>query len=239
METSDTTPIFDWGDVTDPSGVNYILQVDNDTDFSSPIISKEGLTGSTYTLAEDEALPAGAYYWRVEAIDGVGNTAGWTDSFSFTIVTLDTTAPPKPSLQSPANGEKTSDTTPTFDWSDVSDPSGANYSLQMDDNADFSSPIISKEELAQSTYTLAEGEALSKGTYYWRVKAVDGAGNTAGWTDSFSFTEKKGERGACGCSSGTKTSTSELSIGLGIIGFCWGTGFYFVKRASRRRNTKS
>jgi hypothetical protein len=26
---------------------------------------------------------------------------------------------------------------------------------------------------------------------------------------------------------------------LGIIGFCWGMGFYFVKRASRRRNTKS
>jgi hypothetical protein len=109
----------------------------------------------------------------------------------------------------------------------------------MDDNADFPSPIISKEGLTGSTYTLAEGEVLSKGTYYWRVKAVDGAGNTAGWTDSFSFTEKKGERGACGCSSGTKTSTSELSIGLGIIGFCWGTGFYFVKRASRRRKAKS
>jgi hypothetical protein len=127
----------------------------------------------------------------------------------------------------------------TFDWGDVSDPSGVSYNLQVDDDADFSRPIISKEEVAQSTYTLAEGEALSKGTYYWRVKAVDGAGNTAGWTDSFSFTEKKGECGACGCSSGTKTSTSELSIGLGTIGFCWGTGFYFVKRANRRRKAKS
>jgi hypothetical protein len=234
--TSDSMPTFRWSDVTDPSGVSYSLQVDNDADFSSPIISKEELAESTYTLAEGGALPDGTYYWWVEAVDGVGNTAGWTDFFDFTI---DTTPPLKPSLQSPANGAKTSDATPTLDWSDVSDLNGVSYSLEIDDNAHFSSLIISKEGLTESTYTLAEDEALSKGTYYWRVKAIDGAGNTAGWTNPFSFVEKKGEAGACGCSSGTKTSTSQLSIGLGIMGFCWGTGYYFVRRVSRRRKIKS
>jgi predicted phage tail protein len=231
--TNDNTPSLDWSDVTDPSGVSYSLQVDNNSDFGSPEVNVSGLAVSGYTTA---TLAEGTYCWRVKAIDGVANESPWSESWSFTV---DTTAPLAPTLLSPGSGVRTNDNTPSLDWSDVTDPSGVSYSLQIDDNGDFSSPTISKEELAQSTYTIAEGEALSKGTYYWRVKAVDGVGNTAGWADSFSFTEKRGEAGSCGCSSGTKTSTSELSIGLGTIGFCWGTGFYFVKRANRRRNTKS
>jgi hypothetical protein len=233
---SDTTPTFDWSDVSDLSGVTYSLQIDNEADFSSPItsIGIEGSIGSTHTLFE--AISDGSYYWRVEAIDEVGNTAGWTGPFSFTI---DTTAPPKPLLQSLADGAKISDTTPTFDWSGVTDPSGVTYSLQVDNEAGFPSPIISKEGLTASTYTLTEDDSLSEGTYYWRVKAVDGVGNTAGWTESFSFTEKKGEAGSCGCGSGTKTSTSELSIGLGIMSFCWGTGLCVVRKVSRCRKAKN
>ncbi|MBM4463373.1 MAG: hypothetical protein FJ012_08565, partial [Chloroflexi bacterium] len=180
---SDTMPTLDWSDVTDPSGVSYSLEVDSKASFSSPIVSKGGLTGSTYALAGGEALSNRTYYWRVKAVDGAGNTAGWTEFFNFSI---DTTAPLKPGLQSPANGVKMSDTTPTLDWSDVTDPSGVSYSLQIDDNADFSSPVVSKEELAESVYTLTEGEALSDGTYYWRLGAIDGVGNDSGWTDAWS-----------------------------------------------------
>ena len=32
-------------------------------------------------------------------------------------------------------------------------------------------------------YSLTEEEALSKGEYYWRVKAIDGAGNESDWTN--------------------------------------------------------
>jgi hypothetical protein len=161
---------------------------------------------------------------------GAATTASWT---------VDTTAPSVPTLLSPANEAKISDRTPTLDWSDVTDASGVTYSLQIDDNADFSSPIITKEGLTASTYTLTDAEALSKGTYYWRVKAVDGVGSASGWTAPFSLTQKKGEAGGCGCGSSSKTSTSGLVIGLGIMGLCWGTGYYFVRRVSRRSNTKS
>lgn len=54
--TSDNTLTFDWSDVSDPSGVTYYLQIDNDVDFSSPAISENGLTLSTYTLTSGEAL---------------------------------------------------------------------------------------------------------------------------------------------------------------------------------------
>jgi hypothetical protein len=72
---------FDWGDVTDPSGVSYTLQVASDIDFTTLVVDKQGLPLSEYTLTGDEKLaPAGqkAYYWRVKAVDGASNEGQWS-----------------------------------------------------------------------------------------------------------------------------------------------------------------
>jgi hypothetical protein len=72
---------FDWGDVTDPSGVSYTLQVASDVDFNSPLVDKQDLPLSEYTLTDAEKLePAGkkAYYWRVRAVDGASNEGEWS-----------------------------------------------------------------------------------------------------------------------------------------------------------------
>ena len=81
--TVDNTPTFDWSDVTDPSGVTYWIQVNNENTFSSPIlIDSSGLTASTYTAPA--ALPYGTYYWRVKTTDGAGNDS-WSSVWSFFI----------------------------------------------------------------------------------------------------------------------------------------------------------
>lgn len=90
--TSDNTLTFDWSDVSDPSGVTYYLQIDNDVDFSSPAISENGLTLSTYTLTSGEALSDGTYFWRVRTVDGANNVGDWSDAWTLKVVT----APPKP-----------------------------------------------------------------------------------------------------------------------------------------------
>lgn len=72
---------FDWGDVTDPSGISYTLQVASDVDFNNVVVEKENLPVSEYTLADNETLaPAGqkAYYWRVRAVDGASNEGEWS-----------------------------------------------------------------------------------------------------------------------------------------------------------------
>jgi len=69
---------FDWADVDDPSGVSYLLEASNSTDFSGTMLRKEGLVQSQYTLTEDEALTRGDYYWRVKVVDGAGNESDWT-----------------------------------------------------------------------------------------------------------------------------------------------------------------
>lgn len=83
--------------------------------------------------------------------------------------------------------------TPTFQWSGVSDDSGVRYSLQIAtsnavaDAGEFAHPIVSVTDLVGTNYTLKETEALSQGTYYWIVQAVDGAENEGDWTTAYSF----------------------------------------------------
>ncbi|MBN2097978.1 MAG: leucine-rich repeat domain-containing protein [Dehalococcoidia bacterium] len=185
FETDDTTPSFDWSNVSDPSGVTYWLQIASDYGFTSLVLDKDGLTVSEYTLDELEALADGKYYWRVCAVDGLGHQSAWTSGWA---ITVDTTAPAKPWRSAPPHGYTTDDTTPSFDWSNVSDPTGVTYRLQIAYDYGFSSLALDKDGLVTSDYTLAEVEALADGTYYWRVCAVDGLGHQSIWTSGWSLT---------------------------------------------------
>ena len=80
---------FDWGDVTDTSGVTYTLQLATAEDFTadSIVLEKKGLTDTEYTVTEEEKLPPvkeeAPYHWRVRAIDGASNASNWTGAGSF------------------------------------------------------------------------------------------------------------------------------------------------------------
>jgi len=104
--------------------------------------------------------------------------------------TMESLAPAKPTLSLPVNASRVGlfgKQTATFEWSAVTDDSGVSYSLQIGTSADFAQVLISKTGLTDVTYTLTGAEALSYGTYYWRVKAVDGAQNDSGWTSAYFF----------------------------------------------------
>jgi hypothetical protein len=106
------------------------------------------------------------------------------------VFTMETTPPSVPQIVSPKEGSRVGlfdRITPTFEWAAVSDPSGVSYSLQISAQSDFATTPLSKENLVESKYTLTDDEALLRGKYYWRVKAIDGAGNDSGWTQSIQF----------------------------------------------------
>jgi hypothetical protein len=84
-----TTVTFRWSAVEDPSGVYYVLEISPSSDFAGTVIRKEGLTGTEYTLTNDEALSKGNYYWRVRAVDGAENQGDWTNGQLFKIGGLD------------------------------------------------------------------------------------------------------------------------------------------------------
>ncbi len=84
------TPVtLKWQTVTNLSPpLNYTLQVATDIDFIDIILEMEGLIISEYLMPEDEDLELErglTYFWRVKAIDSVGNEGDWSTPGSFFI----------------------------------------------------------------------------------------------------------------------------------------------------------
>ena len=118
---------------------------------------------------------------QVQASDASGNRIGAT-------LLVEDTPPPVPALLSPKDGDKGGlfgGFTPTQKWTEVEDPSGVSYSLVVSRDPDFLDVVLEREGLEAPTYALTEEEALSRGKYYWRVKAVDRAFNESPWSEEF------------------------------------------------------
>ena len=78
---------FDWGDVTDPSGITYTLQIAASKNFTDIVLEKTELSESEYTLTEGQKLETTSseapYYWRVRAVDDAENASDWTTARAF------------------------------------------------------------------------------------------------------------------------------------------------------------
>jgi hypothetical protein len=142
---------------------------------------------------------------------------------------VENTPPETPSLLGPANGGKGAifgGYRPTFRWSPSDDPSGATYTLQVDNTPDFSNPLLVKPELTTLSYMLGEQEELPRGTYYWRVKATDSASNEGSWSSAFVV------------KSGTVPLWLFPALGAVVI-LGAGGGAYAIKLRARRRREKA
>jgi hypothetical protein len=169
---SDNTPELEWsaGFFAD----NHRLLVDNDSDFSSPEVDILFGFSEIWTpgpLADDN------YYWKVIGINAWGENSSPVWAF-----TVDTTPPSTPALVSPTNGLHV-ENTPVFDWSDVAD--AKSYEILVDNDADFSSPEIPVSDVSLSTYTPTI--TLGNGTYSWKVRAYDNAGNAGSFSSTWTF----------------------------------------------------
>ena len=182
---------LDWHDVSDVSQpVVYHLQIASDRNFSSIAMEKLGLMQSEYTLPEDNGLPTVgpevAYYWRVKATDSAGNESEWSSTWSFFV-----SAPPVPELLQPESDSQ-ANTPVYFNWQDVTSLSPPiAYHLQIATDLNFSDIALEKTGLADSEYYLTREDELpdlgQDVPYYWRVKAVDNAGNESNWSPPWSI----------------------------------------------------
>jgi hypothetical protein len=118
----------------------------------------------------------------------VTDAMGTVDSAIFE---TETSPPPVPMPISPVAGSKfgiIGKAVIAFNWNAVNDPSGVSYVLEISGTPDFTGTMLRKENLDEPSYMLSEEEALPDGSYYWRVKAIDGAGNESNWTTGNLFT---------------------------------------------------
>jgi len=174
--TSDNTPDFRWGAI---GASRYELLVDSDSNFSSPLIQEDNITSTTYTATV--TLQDGEYYWRVAAYNSMNNLLGWSDQSTFTV---DTQAPSRPLLSGPQNGAEFSTLDATFRW--TKPEQGVTYDVQIDDENSFATPYMHEDTgLADNSYAYTFER---NGTYYWRVRAEDVAGNVGEWSNTFILT---------------------------------------------------
>jgi hypothetical protein len=94
-DTSDNTPMFSWSEVT--VAVNYTLQLDTLSAFSSPdLITINGIGSTSHQLATP--LLDGTWYWRVFAFDSDGNQGPYSMNYILNIDTVgSSTSPTVPS----------------------------------------------------------------------------------------------------------------------------------------------
>lgn len=140
-------------------------------------------TDSSGRFSANVAVPGGQSGPQViTASDGVHTMT--------TTFTVESTPPQVPVSLLPAEAEK-AESLAYFDWSDVTDPSGVTYTLQIAADGNFTVMVLEKTGLAASQYVVTEVEKLEstsqESPYYWRVRAIDGAGNASDWTTRRSF----------------------------------------------------
>jgi len=71
--------VFDWSDVA--GAASYTIQIDDQSSFSSPIVSQT-VSASTFSTS---TLPAARMWWRVRAVDASGVAGAWSAGRRFEV----------------------------------------------------------------------------------------------------------------------------------------------------------
>ncbi len=165
---------FEWQDTTGVTGAYYILKA-----YGSFYIIDDTLTTTYFDTVLTQKR---RYWWYVITYYAPGYDARtYTTSFY-----LDPDPPFGFNLLSPDSGASISDSIVSFDWSEAQDTSSGmgHYLLLISNDSTFASYDSFVVDTSGMSVALA-----SYGTFYWKVIAVDSAGNTAE-SNVWSFTRE-------------------------------------------------
>jgi hypothetical protein len=148
------------------------IKYDNVAIASSSITDDNGNFSFTFKVPESNTKEH-----KITVEDGAGNVTVFN-------INLENSPPPKPTPVAP-KAERfglLGDQDVTFTWTPVTDMSGVFYTVEVAEDLNFFplKPGMKKANLAQTNCTLS----VKTGTYYWRVRATDGAGNEGEWAIS-------------------------------------------------------
>lgn len=140
----------------------------------------QNLVGSTTTGSFDELTPApGTWYYRVVAADAAGNLSDPSASASLTVDEPDTVAPTAPT----GVATTVAGSVVTVTWHASTDDVGVHgYAIHRGSTADF---VSGADTLVGETTDLTfVDENRPAGTWYYRVVALDAAGNASDASDA-------------------------------------------------------
>lgn len=173
---TDTDVTLSWAASTDNVAVaGYTVYRSTDSGFAADASSKVAdVAGTSYT---DSGLAVGTYYYRVTASDAAENV-----SAASAAVEAVTTDPPLPDTEDPSTpGGVTTSVTGSavaLSWTASTDNVAVTgYAVYRGTASGFVTDASSK--VADVTGTSYTNSGLAAGTYYYKVTAVDAAGNVS------------------------------------------------------------
>ena len=170
-------PEFSWEAAN--AAETYHLQVDDESNFISPVIDAEGIEDTHYQTTSDLDTNT-TYYWRVRGVNQQED-GDWSDNFQFSTISG---SPSRVNLTSPENEEENISLQPELSWEDAD--GAETYRLQLDDNSEFSDPLVDESDLENTKFEV-QTELDNLTTYYWRVQAMNPEGE-GDWSEIYSFT---------------------------------------------------
>ncbi len=156
-------------------------------------------------------------------LTNAGNNSGW----NFDAPTISSLGP-----TTVVDGSSGIDSQPTltFNLSDSDTSDTVKYQLQIDDSSDFASPVVdyTSSLITQGNMTFIVGQSagsgaysagneeqeLSSGSYYWRVRGYDAAGNVSSYTTANSGSVAFIVGSAASTSSATATPSASPTFSL-------------------------
>ena len=180
LETVSLYVAFVWTAVSDSVGIDsYAVEVSKNTNFTNVITDT---VDSGTTLSTPTGIYNDTYYWRMRAIDDLGNGGPYTATRGFVADTIVNTV----SLSQPADGHETTAINIVVSWTALADSVGIDsYAVEVSKNTGFSNMIFTDtldQALTSDTVT-----GLYNDTYYWRVRAVDDLGNQGTFSTARGF----------------------------------------------------
>lgn len=188
------------------SAQTHTIHVENDVDWVYFTATAANLTISTTGDADMVIKLYDRYGAFVTMVDGknatlqydfsgqVGNKFyaqissynSYVESYELAVTATDTDAPTRPNIVNSVVDASAG--TVYLDWSNSVDQlSEFYYVVEYSLSSDFTTSVISvKVSSARSEYTIASG-LVENSTYYWRVQAVDVAGNASAWSSTGHF----------------------------------------------------
>ncbi|WP_445713183.1 hypothetical protein [Flavobacterium sp.] len=152
---------------------SYQLQI---FDNSSTLVSNQTLATTSYSHTFTE----GNFTWKVRASNGTDYTL-----YSSRTILIDTTLPNVPTLTAPTNASTTSSSNISFNWNRIPISGSQEFdSLYVYSNVALTNLVLKKRVTNPHSETI-----LDNGTYYWRMKSFDEAGNVSAASSTFSFTK--------------------------------------------------
>jgi WD40 repeat protein len=158
-------------EISDASGVVRTLE----TGFVASV--------SEASVSVDPPLAAGSYSWRARARDSTGNASEWSAPRAFTVQPPPNNRPPAvPELLEPADGATVSPT-PTLRVR-LSDPDNDQVQavIEISDASGVVRTLETGFVASVSEASVSVDPPLAAGSYTWRARAKDSAGNESDWS---------------------------------------------------------